>query len=186
MTKPLQMLALVCLFALGSTILHTQDKPATPVKPPETIATKVTVVISRTQGEKRSAACLYVLSVTGSRGTLRLGTKIPVMMMTTGQLPKDSPMVGPIQYQDVGTNIDCDIRPLGDGRFLLNLTVDDWSVYADEQALPGGTKGNPSFRSFRASNAMVLKDGQSGQFTSATDKLTGETVKVDVTLTVVK
>jgi hypothetical protein len=186
-TKPLQMLALVCLFAVGSTILvHAQDKPAAPAKPPEPIATKVTVVISRSQGEKKISNMPYVLSVTGSRGTLRLGTKIPVMMLTMGQLPKDSPTVGPIQYQDVGTNIDCDIRPLGDGRFLLNLTVDDSSVYADEQALPGGTKGNPSFRSFRASNSMVLKDGQSGQFTSATDKLTGETVKVDVTLTVVK
>jgi hypothetical protein len=33
---------------------------------------------------------------------------------------------------------------------------------------------------------MILKDGQTGQFTSATDKLTGETVKIDVTLTVVR
>ena len=86
----------------------------------------------------------------------------------------------------MGTNIDCDVSTLDDGRFMLNLTVDDSSVYADEQALPGGTTGNPSFRSFRATNSMILKDGQTGQFTSATDKLTGETVKVDVTLTVVK
>ena len=33
---------------------------------------------------------------------------------------------------------------------------------------------------------MVLKDGETGQFTTATDKVSGETVKVDVTLTVVK
>ena len=86
----------------------------------------------------------------------------------------------------MGTNIDCDVKTLDEGRFMLNLSVDDWSVYADEAALPGGTKGNPSFRSFRASNSMILKDGQTGQFTSATDKLTGETVKVDVTLTVMR
>jgi hypothetical protein len=49
---------------------------------------------------------------------------------------------------------------LDEGRFQLNLTVDDSSVYADEQAPPpGGTRGNPSFRSFRASNSMVLRDG---------------------------
>ena len=33
---------------------------------------------------------------------------------------------------------------------------------------------------------MMLKDGQTAQFTTVTDKVSGEIVKVDVTLTVVK
>ena len=33
---------------------------------------------------------------------------------------------------------------------------------------------------------IILRDGQSTQFTTATDKLTGEVVRVDVTLSVVK
>jgi hypothetical protein len=33
---------------------------------------------------------------------------------------------------------------------------------------------------------MMLRDAQTSQFTSATDKVNGETVKIDVTLTVVK
>ena len=33
---------------------------------------------------------------------------------------------------------------------------------------------------------MVVRNGETGQFTTATDKVTGETVKVDVTLTVIK
>jgi hypothetical protein len=33
---------------------------------------------------------------------------------------------------------------------------------------------------------MILKDGQSAQFTSATDKVSGEVTRVDVTLFVVK
>jgi hypothetical protein len=193
-TKQLQTLAFILMFALGaSAIVRTQDKPAPTPKPPASpvpvqVPVKVTVVISRSQGEKKISSMPYTLSVTGSHANLRLGTKIPVMMISPAPLQdgKPIPQIGPIQYQDVGTNIDCDIRPLDEGRFMLKLTVDDSSVYADEQALPGGTKGNPSFRSFRASNSMVLKDGQTGQFTSATDKVTGETVKVDVTLTVVK
>jgi hypothetical protein len=36
------------------------------------------------------------------------------------------------------------------------------------------------------SNVIVLKDGQSEQFATATDKFTGEVVKMDATLTVVK
>jgi hypothetical protein len=33
---------------------------------------------------------------------------------------------------------------------------------------------------------MVLKDGQSAQFTAATDKVSGEVTRVEVTLNVVK
>jgi hypothetical protein len=36
------------------------------------------------------------------------------------------------------------------------------------------------------SNTLLLKDGQSAQLTSAADKISGEVLKVDVTLTVVK
>ena len=44
----------------------------------------------------------------------------------------------------------------------------------------------PVIRSFRASNNVVLKDGQTRQFTAAADRITGEVVKVDVTLKVAK
>ena len=33
---------------------------------------------------------------------------------------------------------------------------------------------------------MLMRDGQTLQFGTATDKVTGETIRVDVTLTVVK
>ena len=54
------------------------------------------------------------------------------------------------------------------------------------QRQPGGVKGNPSFRSFSAINAMVLRNGETGQFTTVTDNVTGETMKADVTLTILK
>jgi hypothetical protein len=47
-------------------------------------------------------------------------------------------------------------------------------------------KGSPTFRTFVLTNSAILKDSQSTQFTSATDKVSGETVKVDVMLNVVK
>jgi hypothetical protein len=65
----------------------------------------------------------------------------------------------------------------------VGISVDDSSVYGDEQA---GIPKNPSFRSFRTVNSMVLRNGETFQFTAATDKVTGETVRVDVTLTVLK
>ena len=75
-----------------------------------------------------------------------------------------------------------------DGRFQVEITIDDSSVYGEGTAAVNSAPpaGNPSFRSFRASDSLVLKDGQTAQFTTATDKVSGEIVRVDVTLTVVK
>ncbi len=44
----------------------------------------------------------------------------------------------------------------------------------------------PSFRNFRITEQVLLKDGQSREFVAATDKVNGEVTKVEVTLTVVK
>ncbi len=205
--KSIQTLALVFAFALASTaIARSQDKPAPP--PPKPAAgpvtpLKVQVVISRYQGEKKISSLPYTLSINstganavesamrGSHANLRMGVKVPVTMMAPLSVDgKPLPVApekttGPVQYQDVGTNIDCFVWPLDDGRFRLDITVDDSSVYGDDKA-GAEVKGSPTFRSFRASDSTILKDGATAQFTTATDKVSGEIVKVDVTLTVVK
>jgi hypothetical protein len=193
-TKHLQTIALVFAFALASTaVVRTQEKPTAPAaKPAPSAATplKVTVLVSRFQGEKKLSSLPYTLSVNaGSRATLRMGAKVPVMMITSANVPKDVPQVGPVQYQDVGTDIDCMVwTAQDDGRYRLEITISDTSVYGDGPAATDNkpAPGNPSFRSFRATDSMVLRDGQTAQFTTATDKVSGEIVKVDVTLTVVK
>jgi hypothetical protein len=187
--------ATVFAFTLGmAAITRAQEKPTPPpvvrvpavVRTPEAVTPlKVQVVIARYQGEKKLSSMPYTLTMNaGGHANIRMGTKIPITMLSMSNVPKDAPVGGPIQYQDVGTNIDCGATEVEGGRYALTISVDDSSVYPDDQ--PGGTKGNPSFRSFRAGNTMVLKNGETGQFTSATDKVSGETVRVDVTLTVVK
>jgi hypothetical protein len=196
-TKQLPTIALVFSFALASSaIVRTQEKPAPPpaaIKPPQPNQTplKMTIVVSRYQGEKKISSLPYTLSVTaGHNANLRMGAKVPVMMITSANVPKDVPHVGPVQYQDVGTNIDCGVSPVqDDGRYHVVITIDDTSVYGDAAANAAPNTpppGNPTFRSFRASDSMMLRDGQTAQFTTATDKVSGEIVKVDVTLTVVK
>jgi hypothetical protein len=193
-TKHPQMIALVFALALASTaVVRAQDKPAAPpAKPAQATVTplKVTVLVSRFQGEKKLSSLPYTLSVNaGSRATLRMGAKVPVMMITSANVPKDVPQVGPVQYQDVGTDIDCMVwTAQDDGRYRLEITISDTSVYGDGPAATDNkpAPGNPSFRSFRATDSMLLRDGQTAQFTTATDKVSGEITKVDVTLTVVK
>lgn len=43
-----------------------------------------------------------------------------------------------------------------------------------------------AFRNFYVQNQLTLKDGQSSQFTSATDKISGEVLKVDVSISSIK
>ena len=196
MTRHLQTVALVFAFALASTAIgRAQEKPvASPAAKAAGTMTplKVLVVISRYQGDKKLSSMPYNLSINApaqgvGHANLRMGAKIPVMMMATPVIDgKAMPLPGPIQYQDVGTNIDCQASMLEDGRFKVEITIDDSSVYPDEQGTSAGTKGSPTFRSFRATDSMMLKDNQTSQFTTATDKVNGEIVKVDVTVTVVK
>ena len=44
----------------------------------------------------------------------------------------------------------------------------------------------PSFQSFSSAMHLIMKDGQTTQYTTATDKISGEVVKVDVTLNVIR
>ena len=156
---------------------------------------RLQVVISRWQGEKKISSMPYTLSLNSpmaspngpprqGRANMRMGAKIPVVMMSAPPAPGPdgkAMQVGPVQYQDVGTNIDCSTTQYEGGRFGVDLIIDDTSVYEDQ-----AKREHPTFRSFRASDSMILKDGQTAQFTAATDKVTGEVTKVDVTLTVVK
>jgi Flp pilus assembly secretin CpaC len=100
------------------------------------------------------------------------------------------PTTGPegrmtVVYKDVGTSIDCSAQTLDDGRFRLDMSLEDSSLDADDQKTQKELP--PRFRSFRLSNeTVVLRDGQTTQLTTATEKSSGETTKVDVTLNVVK
>jgi type II secretory pathway component GspD/PulD (secretin) len=192
-TKPFKTLAFVCVVALASTAGQAQEKAPAPAAatrsgtPINATPLKVQVVIARYQGEKKISSLPYTLTMNANNhASLRMGTSMPVVMFSTPDpaTPKGVAPPAPVQYRDIGTNIDCASTALDEGRYLLSMTVDDSSVYPDEP--PSGARNGPSFRSFRAINAMILKNGETGQFTTATDKMTGETVKIDVTLTVMK
>jgi len=177
-----KMLVVVALAAIvGASHAAAQDKPPAPLPAPKPalviIPINVQVVISKFQGDKKVGSLSHSLAVTvdGGPSRLRMGAKVPVRQMQGG-----------VSYQDVGTNIDCNATTLDGGRFRIMLTVEDTSIYGDERAELAKATDNPTFRSFHLSTSAVLRDGQSAQFTAATDKVNGEVTKVDVTLTVLK
>ena len=163
--------------------------PAQTAKPVS--ALMVDVVISRHLGEKRLSSTPYSLAVTpDNRSSLRMGGQVPIPSTTFTPVTKDdakpaAPMVS-YSYRDIGTNIDVQASGLTDGRSRLTLTIDETSVYPEENAPPTTkTTGAPAFRGFKSTNSVMLRDGQSIEYTMATDRLTGEVFRVSVKMTVV-
>jgi type II secretory pathway component GspD/PulD (secretin) len=181
--------AALLVATLGLPLLA-QEKPAPAANTapaPGGATVRVQLVVSRYQGEKKVSSLPYLLTVntdersrTG-KGGLRLGTQIPVPMTS---YDKEGKPAASMQYRDVGTNIDCFVTAMEEGRFKLDLTIEDSSI----DTSPGSAAGAaaPAFKSFRTNDSMILKDGQSNQLSTATDKVSGDVWKVDVTLTVVK
>jgi len=178
-------LAVTTLFG-GIAGAQEKDTEAT-TKATDTVPLKVQVVISRFEGDKKISSLPYLLSVNAGRhASLRMGTRVPVASTSYTPIATGGAGVNPLtayQYQDVGTNIDCGTGTLDDGRFRVELSIEDSSL---EEQSRNSAGERPSLRAFRATNSLVLKDGQSAQFTTAVDKVTGVVTKVDVLLTVVK
>lgn len=164
----------------------------------EVVPVDVEIVISRFQGDKKVSSLPYALTVNAKDTAehlrpltqLRMGGRVPLPMMAPALGPDGKSVTGvggggPVQYEDVGTSIDARARPMGDGRFELTIMVEDSAV-----AIPQGADAQPGMlpviRKFRSSNNLVLRDGQTRQFTAAADRITGEVVRVDVTLKVAK
>lgn len=146
-------------------------------------------MISRYDREKKISRLPYLISTNaGVPASLRMGTRVPVTETSYTPLSAGEAAINPLtsyQYRDVGTNIDCTTAALADGRFRVALTVEDSSVYPEDQKA-SSSNDRPSFRSFRVANSLVLKDGQTSELTTAVDKVNGIVTKVDVTLNVVK
>ena len=90
----------------------------------------------------------------------------------------------------MGTNIDCQAQEAPGGTYNLAITISDSSVQLESQEGSATKKATvsdvPAFRAFNASFNMLLRDGQTTQYASATDSVTGEVVRIDVTLNVLK
>jgi Bacterial type II and III secretion system protein len=180
-------LACVTLLVLASLTLPTAAQPAAQPASRAATALMLDVAIARYQGDKRVSNLPYSLAVNADNepSRLRIGGQVPVASPTITGDGKAPPATLSYSYRDIGTSIDARAAALDDGRFKVLITVDDTSVYADADN-PGGTKGAPSFRSFRSNNTLMLRDGQTAEFTTATDRISGEVTKVTVKLTVMK
>lgn len=170
-------LALVAMLAVAGAAAA--QEPAEKPKPPRLgTPLRLQIVYSRYQADKRVSSVPHQLSVNADEkpARLRMGIMVPISTQT-----KDGPATS---YRDVGNNIDCMARTVEPGLFRLECSFEQSSLYDKDRT--DHPQGLPMFRNFRSEANLTLRDGQTAQHTSATDPVTGEVLKIDVTLNVVK
>jgi hypothetical protein len=150
---------------------------AQPARQPRVAPVQVQVVISRYRDEKKISSRPYALSVpVDDPARLQVGGNVPVPGGEKGTV-----------YRNVGTELIIRMRTTDDGRYELNVTVSETAVAGEGAQLLNVTPGVPPvLRTYTSTSALVLKDGQTAQFAAGTDPITGDVVRVDVTLTVPK
>ena len=80
------------------------------------------------------------------RQRLRVGSKVPVSIGGTS--------ASPVQYQDVGMNIDCRLMPMGNGKVSIDTNWEYSAVGEEERAAHDSQP--PVFRQVRSSVQAVL------------------------------
>ena len=200
-------LAIALTLAAPATTGRAQEAPKPEAaKAPETetsrpkkvpVMLRVQITIARYQAERKLASVPYTVLLTTDEKSvrLRMGVEVPIPVATFSK--PDDPKSGPFtsfQYKNVGTNIDAHaVDRSGDGLFQLHLSVENSSIYSTTEARTTGglnetglAPDRPMFRTFNVSLNPTLRDGQSIQAVASTDPVTGEVVKIDVTLHVLK
>ena len=148
----------------------------------------VQVVIGKYQGDKRISSVPYLLAVNANStvAQLNIGSEVAVPMSTFGPVAADDkgkpqPMRS-WNYRHIGTSISASALSIDADRFELDLSIDETGVGTN--AVDGNDM--PTFKTFKTRNKLLLRSGQSRMFTAATDRVSGETVRIEVTLTAVK
>ena len=186
-------LCLLMLVASSKTAVHAQA-PATPK--PSLVPLEVQIVLSRYQGDEKISSLPYTLIVNANGDTattMNMASKVPVPEPVFVQAPKQDGQPAAVQrtymYQNIGTNISLRANSVSEGGYTLRVTIDDSSVASldtKQKAQNQAVSDMPVMRGFKVENTLLLKDGQSRQFTAATDRVTGDVTRVDVTLKVLK
>jgi hypothetical protein len=199
MTRAMAIAALMT--ATGYVAVQAQDPVQAPPRLPGAssqakivkplVPLKITVVIARFQGQKRTGNLPFemIVNADGDSTSLQMGADVPYAQTAFVPGPEAKAEVRQVSYtfRPIGTNINCSAVTTDDGRFKVVLTVLDSQIFNDP--LPGTSpalSGVPSFQSFTSNSQLILRDGQTIQYNTAVDKATGEQIKLDVTLNVLK
>lgn len=179
MTRRLLVIGLAAALFPVTASAQNPGMPSANIGPP----VQLQVVISRTRGEKKISSMPYVMSVKPNErfgAQVRVGSQVPISTTVDGKQT--------VIFREIGTSMDAQVTLLQDGRYSVTLNIEESAVYGDTQEpfkLQVMTPV-PVTRMYRSSNTLYMREGQTSQFGVGTDPMTGDSVRVDVTLTVTK
>lgn len=161
-----------------------QEKPKAEEQAKPAVPMKVQIVFAEYDGDKKLSSMPYTFMVAAggrfNNTSLRTGVRIPIEI--DGKDQKTT-------YMDVGTGIDCNVSE-EEGRFRVNLVIDRSGLYPNKSAegerLVSQPNGQPLVQQFRTSESLLLRDGQTSENTLSTDPLNGHTMRVSVTINILK
>jgi hypothetical protein len=146
---------------------------------------RIQLVISRFEGEKKVGSLPYTFVVAPNMPNamhIRFGVEAPVP--SPNFVPDNAGKPGVVEYRSLGTNIDCfNVRDLTGGRYQFDINLQNSAALPGEDA---SKDSRPLFRRFDTSFTAVLRDGQSMQTIASTNPVTGEVIRIEVTLNVVR
>ena len=167
-----------------------------------TMPVQVDVVMTRWQGEKKVSSMPFVLMANasnrqGNSTSIRMGVDVPVGTSTSNTTQTQGTPASTqravatarvaTEFRNVGTDIDAIVSRIDATNYSVGLNIRDSSIFTSDQTKMPNTMVDPTaFRTFSASNTMNMQDGQTRLFGVATDKITGETMRIEVKLTVLK
>jgi hypothetical protein len=131
---------------------------------------------TRLRGESTVATRLYSLALHADAEEARVFVGIQAAISVAG---KDAPTT---LFKNAGVEGRVKVETLSDGRYRLNAHFEESSLLA----AAGGsatTGDNPILRVLRGESGLVLREGETVPFASAVDPVTGEIVRVDLTVT---
>ena len=192
MTRRLTLLALVLVSMLVSAAAARAQEPDEAPEPDAAVPLSVEVTISWYRGDELVSSRPYVLAMTayerpGPISSLSLGGNVPLLTPMRGAVRAGEP-TRTVIYESTRVAVDCRARHVGAGRYETTVTIDEMSVGGKNQPSADSFRApdTPFVRQFTSENTLVLRDGESRQYLAATDLVSGETIRVDVTLTVLE
>lgn len=178
---------------LAAAPARAQERADTKQSAARQVPLRVQLVVSRYQGEKKVSSLPYTLSVVANdndKTSMRMGVDVPIPNTVFSPAVQGEKTTAPMtsyNYRSIGTNIDCSARTIEEGVYKLNLAVQDSSIFMREKDTSGVPNAPaPTVRHFTSSFNLLLRDGQTLQHTAATDPVSGEVLRIEVTLTVLK
>jgi Flp pilus assembly secretin CpaC len=179
-------LAWIVPFVLLAVPAVSEEKAEAPAKArPAGGGLRVQVVLSRYKGDQKIGSYPYMMTLANShQSIIRMGTEVPIAVSTFDK--EQGPMTS-FQYRNVGINMECTAEAMDGGRYDLYIAAEASSL-GDNRSMGGSTTPveAPMFLTRNVRGHVVLRDGETAAFSSATDTTTGEVSKVDVTLNVLK